>query len=244
MNSKEIINKLGKSDFTDLGFSLIISDVAKNIGYVKDNGSCLLRVGLPYSRNSFAFQNALTTICFKELEKLFTDLCSESIIGKINTEFTDEQKEEHYLFHTTSIHVKKNTPYGDIESVFKYKELKDVVLLEETDNIDLYIKYLNLYCKECAMPFFNSIPDIQALDNLTDEKDIFEIGLYLTHIPSLKKIIISNLTNNPKKNDYFYNFKNMMEVNYANTSIPAQSKTQILANLSSLEKIKKYFGIK
>ncbi len=244
MNKKEILKELAKSNLTGLGFSLITSDVENNLGFVKDCDSRLLRIGLPYSRNNFVFYNALTTICFKEIEKIYTDLCCEATIGKINTSFTDVQKKQHYLHHTTSIYIQVKTPNGVIKSEFNYLNISDLYPFTETGNIDLYMKYLNKYYIDCALPFFKSIPDIQALDKLTDDKDEFEIALYLSNFSELKKIILANLTNNPKKDEYFYNFKNVMDINYSIPTIPMQSKEQILANLSSLEKIKKYFDIR
>jgi hypothetical protein len=102
-----------------------------------------------------------------------------------------------------------------------------------------FIQYIDKYYLICAIPFFNSLPDMQSLDEITENTDIYGLGLYLSSYPYLKKIILSSLTNNPNRDKYYSDYKNILESDYSNPETPKQRKIKMQAALSSLDNIKK-----
>ena len=97
----------------------------------------------------------------------------------------------------------------------------------------MYLSYLDKYFEVSANPFFSSINNLESLDVLTDKLDNYNLGLYLSGISPLKKIVLMNIVDNPGKADKFEMYKTKL------SSLP--SNKTIDALLYSLENIDTYF---
>lgn len=236
MSIKKIISKLEKSNLVKVDFK-VKTDRDKNIFFEKETEKAFQTVSIPYSKKDFSLFTPNTSIAFKDVQKLWVDLCYEAISRTTNFKVTDKWKSEFYPSHTTVMYGKSKTSNGIIESKFKNLPVEEFYNLPEgvdkINDIEQYLSYLDEYYTQCSKPFFDAIPDIYTLDKITDGLDIYELSLYLTQNGTIKKILLMHLTKNPNKEQYFEEYKNRL--------LPNKNMPAVAAILSSLEKIKEYF---
>lgn len=237
MNLESIIDTLKQSELVKLGFKVML-DIDKNVSMVKENENSFLALSFPISKRDFTLYTPISTIAFKELQRLWVDLCYEAIEGKKDFRVTQKWRKENYPSFTTQMYGRVNTPAGVIESKFKKLTVKEYFNLEGLDNesigVEKYLDYLTDYYHQCSEPFFKAIPDMFVLDKITDGLDFYQLSLYLSINPSLKKVLLTQLTNNPNKEVYFEEFRNRAE--------PNKDLPKVAPVYASLMKIRDYFN--
>jgi hypothetical protein len=237
MNLENIIGTLKYSELVKFGFQITL-DIDKNVYLVKDSQNRFLELSFPISKKDYTLYTPISSIAFKELQRLWVDLCYEAIARRLDFKVTPKWREEHYPSFTTQMYGQVNTPAGVIESKFKTLTVKDFFNLEGIDNesigIEKYLDYLTEYYHQCSEPFFKAIPDIYVLDKMTDGLDFYHLSLYLSINPSLKKVLLTQITNNPNKKTYFEEFRNRVE--------PHKDLPNVAPVYASLMKIKDYFN--
>lgn len=239
MTNKEIINELKKSRLIDLGFD-IEQDRDKNINLVKrDKGSIARYIGIPYSRVSDEIFSASASIVFVDLQKLYTDLCYAAILRDKNQKPKKSWLEEQYGNYSINSNTKMESPNGLLHSVYNGYSLTEYY--EDTKvgkDIDIknYVSYLEKFYQISAEPFFSNVPDLKKLDEITENLDIYNLGLYLTGIPLLKKIVLMHIVDNPYKKEALKKYRDQLN--------SVQSNKTIEALLHSLENIEIYFDSK
>ena len=223
--------------FKDKGFSMEISPTS-GLHFKLTGDTKHWHITIPYKSTHKSFQvgTPITSIGFLHLENLYIDLCYEGITRKKDFHITPKWKIDSISNSTTVLYIQSETPNGVIKSKFENLTVSDFFKLpkeEFTDVTDNYVEYLKTYFAKSATPFFNNVKDIHSLDNLTNELDIYQLSLYLTGIPSLKKILLMHLTDNPKRDKYLESYESRLK--------PHQTTPNVAALLSSLEKINDYF---
>ncbi len=237
MSINKILDILKNTELVNQGFQLNV-DKDKNVSLVKETGDTFLKLSLPISKKDFTLYTPNTTISFKVLQGLWADLCFEAITKKLDFKVTAKWREENYPSFTTQMYRQVNTPSGIIESKFKELTVPDYFKLEGIDNrsiaVEKYLEYLTEYYYKCSEPFFNAIPDMFTLDKLTNGLDMYNLSLYLSDIPILKKVLLTQITNNPNKETFFCEYSNLLE--------PHKATANVAPIYASLMKIKDYFA--
>lgn len=236
MSINKILNTLKNTELINQGFQLNV-DKDKNISLVKETEKTFQKLSFPISKKNFTLYTPTSSISFKELQGLWVDLCYEAIARQLDFKVTTKWKEENYPSFTTQMYRQVNTPLGIIESKFTELTVPDYFNLEGIDNrsieVGKYLEYLTEYYNKCSEPFFKAIPDMLTLDKLTDGLDMHNLSLYLSDIPILKKVLLTQITNNPKKETYFYEYSSLLE--------PHKTTTNVAPIYASLMKVKDYF---
>jgi hypothetical protein len=238
MKFNNIINYLKDHPLTGLGFELSV-DTDNNLSFTKETQNNFLKLSIPYSKQDFSLKTPNTTIAFKELQKLWVELCYETIADQVGFAVSPRWMSDHYPSYTTMMYRQVNSPSGVLRSKFNNLTIEQYFNLEEDHtnksvSPEQYVNYLVTYYDTCAKPFFEAIPDLASLDKLTDNLDIYHRALYLSANSTLKKILLMHLTNNPNKEAFTEEFRSNLEINKTSPNVAPLA--------ASLQRIKNHFN--
>lgn len=229
----KILDHLQSEFFNNIGFVRKL-DKDNNLSYSKELPGRGLIIWSGY-RNDY-FWGASSSIVFKELQKLYTDLCHHAMARDVRFAPNKKWLEEQYNSSSINSNIKVQSPAGVLNSRFKGYSLADHFKndsISKIDDIDKYIDYLDRYYEQSAKPFFTSLPDLMSLDKLTDNMDNYFLSLYLTGIPPLKKIVLMHIVDNPFKEEALQKYRDQLK------SVPSDNTIEAL--LQSLQNIETYF---
>lgn len=231
--------QLYSSFFIKIGFDIEQSEDSE-ITFIKDEGDLVKFISIPFKviDGNIYLSTPTSSIGIPSFEKLVIDLSYESFAMKKDFIATSKWKEEAKSEITTTLFVEADSPSGKIQSLFYnytienyFEHFYDSGFVNDFKN---YIIYLEKYYEKSVKPFYESIFNLKSLDDFTNNLDLFQLGLYFTKVPPLKKIILMHLNENPNKDD-FYN-------EYFNRLAPHKTSPNVAPIYSSLIKIKDYFS--
>lgn len=234
----EYINYFMKSKLVEIGFEIII-DIENNISLIKKEESRILKIGVPYSRDNYNLYSPNWSISFILLQKLYADLCYPAI--QRNNCFEPDQNwlREQYEYPTIICGAKIDTMNGVLFSKFKCLSIADFsgdLSKEYINNINVYVDYLNKSYWNTDKHFYSIVKTEVDLNNLTHNLNLYELSLYLTGIPPLKKIVLMGIVEDTTITEYISNYENTLKSISRNVVIDSI--------LTSLANIKSYFDVR
>lgn len=235
---KQFRRNIFESFFSGIGFDIDNRDDS-GISFIKRVGDIYKSISIPYkiAKDHIFLGTPVASIGIPYFEELVVDLCYEAIAREKDFKMTSKWKDEAISEATTILYVQAESPSGRIMSKFQNYTVENhfnKVFEGFVNDFSEYIEYLKKYNEESLVPFYESVKNINALDKLTDGLDIFHLSLYLTGIPSLKKIILMHLTNNSDREVFFEEYKKRLE--------PHKTTPNVAPIYASLIKIKDYFA--
>lgn len=179
------------------------------------------------------------SIVFSDLQVKYTNLCSAAITRNNKFVVTNEWLGENYSNPSINSNVKVDTPNGVIISKFYGLTLQDYLqdsAINSINDKDTYIGYLEEYMTNSALIFFKDVNNGIKLNSITNNVNKYELGLYLTGIPPLKKIVLMGIVEDTTITEYISNYENTLKSISRNVVIDSI--------LTSLTNIKSYFDVR
>jgi len=210
------------------GFKIEI-DKAQNIYFYKEEAKRTLRIGIPYSRQTNEIFTLSSSISFHRIQSLYVETCYPIISKNSKVTLKGADKKEQLNNATINTGKQIETPDGILNSRFKNIEIE-----KDTNPKEMKImQYVNDYYSKSAEPFFTEINSITKLDKLTDNLSIYELSLYLTNVPMLKKILLKRQIDKEQAKYLLNSYRNKLTENKGNKMV--ELLLDCLKNINQIE---------
>ena len=208
----EIVEILRESNPLTNGYR-IESDKDQNSYFILEQSNRKNVIWLYYSNEKKKLVGLGSSIVYSDIQRVYAELCYPIITKSLNQYLDKTSFQEQMNNPTINCGTTMETPNGIIESRFENYSLTEYNQLRATNNIDAnqhILEFVDWYYKRIESSFFSRLKSIEDLDSITDNLNIYELGLYLTNVPKLKKIIIKYLLNKPEAIELQKEYENLL----------------------------------